>query len=159
MTPQLLSQAEPPDIATIRALRQDVALQIARHIQRSGRSQIAAARELDIPQPTLSKIAHGRVTDLSLELLIRIAARARLPLVLHTGKDPAEAGASVNASGTGGRTQRSRLTEQARDALRESTHRLTPEQRLNAQLQHSELLAELHRGSGLSVAARPRSAP
>jgi len=152
MTPVSPFPAEPPDSATIRALRQDVALQITRHIQRSGHSQTAAARALDVPQPTLSKIVHGRVADLSLELLIRIAVRARLPLVLHTGKDPAEAGAAVGAVGTSGRAQRSRLTEQARATLSASAHRLTPEQRLQSQLRHSELLAELHRGSGLSAA-------
>ena len=38
---------------------------------------------------------HGRVSQLSLELLIRIAVRAGLPVVLQTGKDAEEAGVFV----------------------------------------------------------------
>jgi predicted XRE-type DNA-binding protein len=138
--------SEPPDVATVRVLRLDLALQIARHIQRIGRSQIEAARALGIPQPTLSKIIHGRVKDLSLELLIRIATRARLPLVLLTGKDPAEAGVFVSGSAAPGRAQRSQLADRAREELSASLQRLSPEQRLDAQLRHSELLADLRRG-------------
>jgi predicted XRE-type DNA-binding protein len=140
---------DPADLATIRALRLDLALQIARHVQRMGVSQVEAARTLGIPQPTLSKIGHGRVDDLSLELLIRIATRAQLPLVILTGKDPAEAGVFV--SGTvlpAGRGQRSLLASRAREELSASHQRLSPEQRLDAQLRHSELLADLRRGAG-----------
>ena len=60
-----------PDIATIQALRGDVARQIARYAQRVGASQLVAAKQLGIPQPTLSKIINGHVSDISLELLIR----------------------------------------------------------------------------------------
>jgi predicted XRE-type DNA-binding protein len=139
--------SDSPDLATVRVLRLDLALQIARHVQRIGRSQIEAARALGIPQPTLSKIVHGRVNDLSLELLIRIATRAQLPLVLLTGKDPAEAGVFVSGSVAPRRAQRSRLADRARDELSASTQRLSPEQRLDAQLRHSELLADLRRGA------------
>ena len=72
-------------------MRSDVALQIARYVMRSAPTQLTAAKRLSIPQPTLSKIMHGRVTELSLELLIRIAVRAGMPLVLQTGRAPAEA--------------------------------------------------------------------
>lgn len=136
---------EPYDLATIRALRLDTALQIARHIQRSGLSQVATARALEVPQPTLSKVIRGRVVDLSLELLIRIATRAQLQLVLHTGKVPAEAGVFVGATGTLGRVPRSRLAARAREELSAGAQRLSPEQRLDAQLRHSELLADLRR--------------
>ena len=139
--------SDSPEFATVRVLRLDLALQIARHVQRTGRSQIEAARALGIPQPTLSKISHGRVADLSLELLIRIAARAQLPLVILTGKDPAEAGVFVSGSVARGRAQRSRLADRARDELSASAQRLSPEQRLDAQLRHSELLADLRRGA------------
>jgi predicted XRE-type DNA-binding protein len=144
--------AEPlsPDLETIRVLRLDLALQIARHVQSAGRSQTEAARALRIPQPTLSKIVRGRVTDLSLELMIRIAARAQLPLVLLTGKDPAEAGVFVSGRAAPSRAQRSRLADRAREELSMSSERLSPEQRLNAQLRHSELLADLRRGAGSS---------
>ncbi len=65
-----------PDDATVQALRTDLALQISRCLTRRELTQVEAARRFDIPQPTLSKIVNGRVADLSLELLIRIAVRA-----------------------------------------------------------------------------------
>ncbi len=134
------------DVATVQALRRDVALQIARHIKRSNQSQMTAARQLGIPQPTLSKIMHGRVDKLSLELLLRIAVRAGLPVVLQTGTDPAEAGAYVSgAEASEPARPRSRVAEGAREDLTESVRRLTPEQRLEAHLRHSELVASLHR--------------
>lgn len=134
----------PPDVATIQALRADLALQIARHVGRTGRSQVAAAKELGIPQPTLSKIANGQVGEVSLELLIRIAVRADLPVVLHTGRDPAEAGAHVAGSAFSQRVNRSRLSDQSRQALTTSALQLTPEQRLDAHFRHSELMTALH---------------
>lgn len=132
------------DTATIQALRGDLAFQIARHVERSAQSQVVAAKRLDIPQPTLSKIMNGRVTELSLELLIRIAVRAGMPIVLQTGKDPAEAGVSVSGGEVSGRVIKSRLADEARAALSLSTRRLTPEQRLEAHLKHSQLVTELH---------------
>jgi predicted XRE-type DNA-binding protein len=134
----------PPDIATIGALRSDLALQIARHVERQGESQLAAAKRLAIPQPTLSKIVNGRVTDLSLELLIRIAVRAGLPVVLQTGNEPAEAGAFVSRAPEPDRSQKSRLADDAREELAEGAWRLSPEQRLEAHLKHSELVTALH---------------
>ena len=149
----------PPDVATVQALRQDLALQIARFVERSGMSQVVAAQLLDIPQPTLSKIANAQVSDLSLELLIRIAVRAKLSLVMQTGKDPSEAGVFVSGMALHERAPRSPLAEQARQELDASARSLTPEKRLDAQLRHSELLAELHRAgrnSRLEVATSLR---
>src|SRR5499427_8344815 len=85
--------APSPDIATVHALRSDVALQLARHVHRMGATQVIAAKQLGLPQPTLSKIINGRVSDVSLELLVRVAVRAGLPLTLQTGHVPQEAGA------------------------------------------------------------------
>jgi predicted XRE-type DNA-binding protein len=137
---------EPNDVATIRALRNDVALQIARFLQRQQSSQAAAAKLLRIPQPTLSKIANGRVSELSLELLLRIAVRAGLHLVLQIGAIPEEAGAfaggPVPTAPTG---TRSKLADDARAALLATARQMTPEQRLNAHLKHSELVTSLHR--------------
>ena len=135
------------DAATIRNLRTDMALQIARHVERRDGSQTDAARALGVPQPTLSKIIHGRVDDLSLELLLRIATRAKLQLVLLTGKEPAEAGVFVSVPAAADRAQRSRLADRASEELSSRTRSLSPEQRLNAQLQHSQLLADLRRGA------------
>jgi predicted XRE-type DNA-binding protein len=136
-----------PDIATVQALRSDLALQIARCLRQRALSQVAAAKWLDMPQPTLSKIINGRVADLSLELLVRIAVRAGLPVTLQTGVVPEEAGAYVSRAS--GRTPldsapKSRLANEAREALIEAARRLTPEQRLNAMLEQSQLVSELH---------------
>jgi predicted XRE-type DNA-binding protein len=135
-----------PDIATIQALRRDVALQVARRVLEQRLTQIEAARLLDIPQPTLSKIVNGRVADLSLELLIRTAVRAGLPLVMQTGSVPEEAGAYVSRKATRSVTPgtKSRLAESARQDLIESAQALTPEQRLNAMLEQSQLISELY---------------
>jgi predicted XRE-type DNA-binding protein len=135
------------DLKTVQALRLDLALQIARYVKGIGRSQVNVARSLGIPQPTVSKIVRGQVADLSLELMIRIATRAKLQLVLLTGKDPAEAGVFVSGTALAGRAQRSRLADHARGELGATLQRLSPEQRLNAQLRHSELLADLRRGA------------
>ena len=136
----------PNDVSTIQALRGDVALQIARFLERRDLSQAAAAKALQIPQPTLSKIVNGRVTELSLELLIRIAVRAGLQLVLQTGAVPEEAGAFVGGGAPRpSQGTRSRLAEEARDATLATARSMTPEQRLHAHLKHSELVTSLHR--------------
>ena len=135
-----------PDIATVQALRGDLALQISRCLARRELTQVEAARLLDIPQPTLSKIVNGRVADLSLELLIRIAVRAGLPVVMQTGSAPEEAGAYI--SGKDARSKptgsSSKLAQSARDALIDAARKLTPEQRLNAMLEQTQLVSELH---------------
>lgn len=152
-----------PEDATIETLRRDVALQIARFAARVGVTQIAAAKQLGIPQPTLSKIINGRVSDLSLELLIRVAVRGGLPLALQTGHGPEEAGAFVAAnSGDPLRVRHSRLADEARDSLRRSERRLTPSQRLEAFLEHNQLMAALRQAGRASEGARgraPRSTP
>ena len=134
-----------PDEATIQSLRRDIALQVARVARCFGDTQVAAAGRLGVPQPTLSKIINGRVSDLSIEFLLRIAVRVGLPITLQTGRDPKEAGAfvsglarrSTNASG-------SNLAQKARESSRESERRLTPGARLDAFLEHNQLLGALH---------------
>ncbi|MGH8199240.1 MAG: XRE family transcriptional regulator [Steroidobacteraceae bacterium] len=124
------------------ALRSDVALPIARYTQRLGTSQSAAPNQLDVPQPTLSKIVNGHTSDLSLELLLRIAVRAGLRITLQIGLIPQEAGAFVSA----GRPSSARTfpSKVAADALlNESLRKLTPAQRLEAFLEHNQLASEL----------------
>ena len=67
--------------------------------------------------------------------------------MLLTGKDPAEAGVFVSGSAVPRRAQRSRLADRAREELGASNQRLSAEQRLDAQMRHSELLAALRRGA------------
>jgi len=134
----------PPDLETVHALRSDVALQIARYTERLGISQMAAAKQLDLPQPTLSKIVNGRTSDLSLELLLRIAVRAGLRITLQTGLIPQEAGAYV-ATGqpSSDRTFPSKIAVRTHVSLNKSLRELTPEQRVEAFLEHNQLVSEL----------------
>ena len=127
-----------PDVATIQALRIDVALQIARFMLRRGLTQLAA---------------------LSLELLIRIAVRAGLPVVLQTGQIPEEAGAFVSSERAPTRSKAgSALTDTARASLVERTRRLTPEQRLAAFFEHTQLVSALHQAGHVPPATRVRKA-
>lgn len=130
--------------STIQSLRSDLALQIARLAKDLGTTQARTAVRLGLPQPTVSKIINGRVSDLSVELLIRVAVRAGLLLALQTGRVPAEAGVFV--SGRNGRVRtaaRSTIAEGAREALARSERRLTATERLEAFLEHNQLLCEL----------------
>jgi len=138
----------PPDSAAIQRLRSDVALQLARYSHRMDVTQVAAAKKLGLPQPTLSKIINGRVSDLSLELLLRVAVRAGLAITLQTGLVPQEAGAFSSPARTGSsRASQSKLGHAARQSLvRSESSRLTTSQRLEAFLEHSQLVCALARG-------------
>ena len=134
------------DQATLRALRSDLALQIARHVGRDGHTQVVTAQRLAIPQPTMSKIMRGKVEAISLELMLKIAVRAGLSVVLQTGKHPAEAGVYVSGITTANPARiKSRLADEARHAVSESIRSLPPEKRLEAHLRHSELVTALRR--------------
>ena len=144
-----------PDQAAIKAMRSDLALQIARHVGRDGQTQVATAKRLAIPQPTLSKIMRGQVGAVSLELMLKVAVRAGLSVVLQTGKDAAEAGVYVSGIATSKPARiKSRLAEAARHTVSESVRTLSPEKRLEAHLKHSELVAALHR-AGMGLGGTP----
>jgi predicted XRE-type DNA-binding protein len=133
---------------TIRSLRLDIALHLARAAIQTGDTQWSAAIRLGIPQPTLSKIVNGRVSDLSIELLLRIAVRARVPITLQTGGDPREAGAFLSGiSRESGHLSKSKIAEEARESLRDSERRLAPSERMEAFLEHNQLTIELHRAA------------
>ena len=149
----------PPDIAAIQRLRSDVALQLARYAHRMGVTQSVAAKRLGLPQPTLSKISNGRVSDLSLELLIRVAVRAGLALTLQTGLVPQEAGVfRSHTRSPPAVASQSKLAAAARQSLTESESALTPTQRLEAFLEHSQLLCALREAGSVAEAQRARSA-
>jgi len=133
-----------PDFETVHALRSDVALQIARYTKRLGITQLAAAKQLDVPQPTLSKIVNGHTSDLSLELLLRIAVRAGLRVTLQTGLVPQEAGAFACAGRpSSARAFPSKIAARTHASLQESLRGLTPAQRLEAFVEHNQLASEL----------------
>jgi predicted XRE-type DNA-binding protein len=144
------------DMATIQALRSDLALQLARHIGRMRVPQVVAAKRLGLPQPTLSKIINGRIADMSIELLIRIAVRADLPMALQTGRVPEEAG--VFSARTLPRAVVSKVAETTHQQLVEAESRLTPSQRLEAFLEHNQWVAALHEAGGAAEARRLREA-
>lgn len=145
----------PPDSETVHALRSDVALQIARHTERLGISQLAAAKQLDVPQPTLSKIVNGHTSDLSLELLLRIAVRAGLRITLQTGLIAEEAGAFVSTGRhSSARAFPSKIAARTHASLKESLRDLTPAQRLEAFVEHNQLASEL-RETGRAAQASP----
>ena len=145
----------PPDFETVHALRSDIALQIARYTERLGISQLAAAKQLDLPQPTLSKIVNGHTSDLSLELLLRIAVRAGLRITLQIGLVPQEAGAFASAGRpSSARAFPSKIAADTHAALKESLRKLTPAQRLEAFLEHNQLVSEL-RETGRAAQAPP----
>ena len=149
----------PLDIVGIQRLRSDVALQLARYAHRMGVTQSVAAKRLGLPQPTLSKIINDRVSDLSLELLIRVAVRAGLALTLQTGLVPQEAGAfSSRIRSRSSAASQSKLAEAARQSLIESQSGLTPAQRLEAFLEHSQLVCALHEAGSAAEARRARRA-
>lgn len=126
------------DVATIQALRADLALQISRYLSRRNLSLAEAARVLDISQATARKIVRGQITRLSLELLIRIAVRARIPIVMQFGTAPEEAGARLMSEHVTARVH-------LQDALVEVARQLTPEQRLNVMLELSQAAARARR--------------
>ncbi len=135
-----------PDEATIHSLRRGLALQVSRAVRRLATTQMAAAKQLGVPQPTLSKLSNGRVDNLSIELLIRLAVRAGLSLTLYTGEVPEEAGVFVSTSTRHPPASRvkSPLADAARHSVEAFERRLTLSQRLEAFLEHNQLLAELH---------------
>lgn len=151
----------PPDEATIHSLRRGLALQVSRAVRRLAATQMVAAKQLGVPQPTLSKLINGRVDNLSIELLIRVAVRAGLSLTLHTGEVPEEAGVFVSTSDRDPSAARgkSQLADEARRSVEASERRLTPTQRLEAFLEHNQLLAELHQSGRVAEKLRASKAP
>jgi len=99
------------------------------------------------------------VSDVSLELLVRVAVRAGLPITLHTGHVPQEAGAFTSGTHLGSpRAVPSKLADAARRSLVQSEGSLTPSQRLEAFLEHNQLLGALREAGRAAEAQRVRKA-
>jgi hypothetical protein len=108
----------------------------------------------------LSKIINGRVSDLSIEFLLQVAVRAGLPITLQTGRDAKEAGAFVSGLARGStRAHGSKLAKEARQSLGESEGRLTPGERLEAFLQHNQLLVAFHQAGRAAEQRRVSGLP
>jgi predicted XRE-type DNA-binding protein len=68
----------PIDVETSRRLRSDIARQISQFVDGQKLNRVAASKLLRIRERTLSKVVQGRISGLSLDLLMRMAARAGL---------------------------------------------------------------------------------
>jgi predicted XRE-type DNA-binding protein len=76
----------PPEEAAALHIRSQLAATLEHYITRKGWSQTQAARELKVPQPTLSKIMNGNIEKLSIEFLVKLAVRVGLPVNVSAGR-------------------------------------------------------------------------
>lgn len=76
-----------PDEATVLALRSDLARILRAFLRHSG-SQTVVARQLGVQQSLVSKICRGDIANLSLEKLVKLCVRARVPAVAQWGLSP-----------------------------------------------------------------------
>lgn len=67
-----------PDEAAKLTMRGDLLRGLQTWLSESELTQIAAAKELSVTQARISEIKHGKIGSLSLDLLVRLAARAGL---------------------------------------------------------------------------------
>src|SRR5438876_12378577 len=88
----------PAEEAAALHIRSQLAATLELHIQRKGWTQVSAARELKVPQPTISKIVNGNIEKLSIELLIKLMVRAGLPVGISSGRKPLSRSASGRRS-------------------------------------------------------------
>ncbi|MGH8228284.1 MAG: helix-turn-helix domain-containing protein [Steroidobacteraceae bacterium] len=85
----------PREEAAALHIRSQLAAVLEQYLERKGGTQVAAARALKVPQPTISKIVNGKIERLSIEFLIKLMVRAGLPVEISGGR----------ASGTRARTR------------------------------------------------------
>jgi predicted XRE-type DNA-binding protein len=76
----------PREEAIALHIRSQLAATLERYIERKGWSQTRAARELHVPQPTISKIVNGNVDKLSIEFLVKLTVRAGIPVHVSSGR-------------------------------------------------------------------------
>ena len=94
----------PPEEAAALHIRSQLAATLELHLQRKGWTQVAAARELKVPQPTISKIVNGNIEKLSIEFLIKLTVRAGLPVGISSGPKPSNRSPSGRRSAVGSST-------------------------------------------------------
>jgi predicted XRE-type DNA-binding protein len=150
MTP-LDSVSASTDFEPARRLRLQVAALIAQRLRTQSLTQSAQAKALGIPQPTLSQIMNGKTERLSLELLVRVAARAGLALQVQC--KPTRKRLPRSAPSASQRTRHSRVNDAAQAAVFALNARLSPAERIEAFLEHNEWIAAL-RVAGATAANR-----
>lgn len=84
------------DEAIERAIRAEIAARIEMLIVARCLTQRQAANLFRVPQPTISKIVNGRLTNLSLAFLIRMLIRAGLPFEIRRGVSAEDVEVAIN---------------------------------------------------------------
>ncbi len=64
--------------AEIMKLRAEVMIRVEQHMKAKGWTQTEAAKRLGITQPRVSRLIKGKTEDFSLDMLLKLAARAGL---------------------------------------------------------------------------------
>lgn len=62
--------------AEIMKLRAEVMIRVEQHMKAEGWTQTEAAKRLGITQPRVSRLIKGKTEDFSLDMLLKLAARA-----------------------------------------------------------------------------------
>jgi predicted XRE-type DNA-binding protein len=78
------------------AIRAEIAARIALWIEDHQLKQKDAARLFKVPQPTISKIASGNISNLSLGFFVRMLLRADLPFKICRGKSEERVEVSID---------------------------------------------------------------
>jgi predicted XRE-type DNA-binding protein len=78
----------PREEAIALHIRSQLAATLEQHIEHKGWTQAEAARELKVPQPTISKIVNGNIEKLSIEFLLKLTVRAGIPIHVSSGRAP-----------------------------------------------------------------------
>lgn len=84
------------DEAIERSLRSQIAIRLELLIRDRGLTQAAAAVLFQVPQPTVSKIVNGQLSNISLGYLIRMLIKAGLPFRLERGTSADEIDVAIN---------------------------------------------------------------
>lgn len=73
----------PPHEAAVMLLRAELAEALRVWMEREKLTQAQAARRLKVKQPRVSEIARGKVELLSLDYLVRLCAKAGIPVTVR----------------------------------------------------------------------------
>lgn len=78
------------------AIRAEISARISIWIQEKGLKQKDAAKLFRIPQPTISKIVSGNISNLSLAFLVKMLLRADIPFKICRAKSADEVEISID---------------------------------------------------------------
>ena len=133
------------------AARAEVMSRVSEVLRVRGLTQRQAAQVLGIPQSKVSCLMNGRISMFSLDHLFEL---------LNALDHDVEITIAPAAKAQGAATTRvtvnpSDMLQEDRDELIALSKRLTPEERLEAHLEHSQLMAEIYR-AGVKRRSRVR---